>query len=121
MLLLLVLGTAGCQEAATVAVDCQAQIRVDGTTFTSYGSTRRDADKHGTADQAECHDTGQNPAGSVFPDKPQQVETWRFAGYPSAEVLGVRSGGDGFEVYVADSLARAERARMLEELGEPAS
>ena len=113
------LAAAGCQDAATEAADCQGQIQVDGATFTSYGSAQRDATAHGTADQAECDDTGQNPAGSVFPDDPQQVETWRFAGYPPAEVLGVRSGGDGFEVYVADSLPDDERDRILEELSRP--
>ena len=116
------LATAGCQDAAVVAADCQGQIRVDGATFTSYGSAQRDATAHGTADQAECDDTGQDPGGgSVFPDNPQQVETWRFDGYPPAEVLGVRVGGSGFEVYVADSLPDHERDRILEELGEPES
>ena len=119
MLLLVGLATSGCQEAATTAVDCQAQIRVDGATFTSYGSTQREAKRHGTADQAECHDTGLEPAGSVFSAEPPQMETWRFDGYPPAEVLGVRSVRDSFEVYVADSLPDDERDRILEELGRP--
>jgi hypothetical protein len=55
--------------------DCQAQVRADGIVYTSYGYTERRASKHSIADRAGCEDVGEDAAGSVFPERPEQVTT----------------------------------------------
>lgn len=109
---------AGCgsTEDGGVAADCSSQIRVDDTVYTSYGFTDRHGTTYESADQASCEDVGEDARGSVFTDEPPQVATWTFRGYPSDEVLGVRFDADSFEVYVADSVAPADRERIYEEL-----
>jgi hypothetical protein len=99
--------------------DCAAQVRADGIIYTSYGYTERKATEHSVADRADCDDVGEDAAGSVFPDRPQQVSTWSFRGYPPEEVLGVRFDKDSFAVFVADSVPDAERDRILRELDQP--
>jgi hypothetical protein len=99
--------------------DCSAQIRADGRVYTSHGFTDRRATRHSAADAAECHDIGEDAAGSVFPEHPRQVTTWSFPGYPPEEALGVRFDKDWFAVYVSDSLPTAERERTFQELAEP--
>lgn len=99
--------------------DCQAQVRADGTVYTSYGYTERNASKHSVAERADCHDVGKGPAGSVFPENPQQVATWSFRGYPPEEVVGVRFDKDMFAVFVADSVPDAARERIYRGLDQP--
>jgi hypothetical protein len=96
--------------------DCQAQLRADGTVYTSYGYTERSATKFSSADEADCEDVGEDAAGSVFPEHPRQVTTWVFPGYPPEEVLGVRLDQDSFAVFVADSVSPEERDRIYEDL-----
>lgn len=112
--------TSGCQSDNTVAADCQGQIRIGDEIFTSYGYTKREATRQGVADQADCQDVGKDAAGSVFPEDPQHVPTWRFDGYSPDKVLGVRLGRDGFHVFVVDSVPLEERARILAALSHPA-
>ena len=99
--------------------DCSAQVRADGIVYTSYGYTERAATRHSVADQADCDDVGEDAAGSVFPDNPQQVTTWSFRGYPPEDVLGVRYDKNTFAVFVADAVPDAERERIFRELDHP--
>lgn len=108
-------GSGGSQTSS----DCSAQVRADGIVYTSYGHTEREASRHSVADRAECHDVGENAAGSVFPEHPEHVATWSFRGYPPEEVLGVRFDTDSFAVFVADSVPDAERANIFRELAKP--
>ena len=100
--------------------DCSAQVRADGIVYTSHGYTERNARRHSAADAADCHDVGENAAGSVFPEHPQQVTTWSFGGYSPERVLGVRYDEDSFVVFVADSVPGAERERIFRELQKSA-
>jgi hypothetical protein len=99
--------------------DCAAQVRAEGIVYTSHGHTDRGATKHSFAEAAECHDVGEDAAGSVFPTHPRQVITWSFRGYPPEEVVGVRVDQDSFAVFVADSVRLAERERIWRELAKP--
>jgi hypothetical protein len=97
--------------------DCSTQVRADGIVYTSIGYTERSATKHSSADEADCEDVGPTAAGSVFPESPRRVTTWRFANYPPGKVLGVRSGNaNSLAVFVADSIAPDERDRIYEDL-----
>ena len=97
--------------------DCQAQVRADGIVYTSYGHTDHSATKFSSAEEADCEDVGADPAGSVFPESPRTVTTWRFADYPPGQVVGVRSGNtDSFAVFVADSVPPEARERIYEDL-----
>ena len=90
----LCLASSGCTngERSPSSSDCQAQVRAAGIVCTSYGSTRRSATKLSSAEVADCDDVGADPAGSIFPESPRTVATWRFADYSPSRVLGVRSG-----------------------------
>jgi Family of unknown function (DUF6281) len=68
--------------------DCSTQVRAEGIVYTSYGYTERNASRHSVAERADCDDVGEDAAGSVFPEHPQQVITWSFRGYPPEEVKG---------------------------------
>lgn len=102
-----------------ISRDCSAQVRADGIVYTSYGYTDRKASRHSVADRADCDDVGEDAAGSVFAEHPQQVTTWSFRGYPPEEVVGVRFDQDSFAVFVADSVPDAERERIYRELDQP--
>lgn len=118
MLCFLVTGCAGSGVSETSS-DCQAQLRADGIIYTSYGFTERKASRHSVADRADCDDIGEDAAGSVLPDNPEQVATWSFRGYPPDGVLGIRFDRGTFAVFVADSVPGAERERIFRELGTP--
>jgi hypothetical protein len=102
------------------AADCNQQVRLAGVTYTSTGYTERAATKHLPADEAECHDIGETPAGSVFPESPEQVTTWTFDGYPPEKVLGVHFKDDSFAVFVADFVGQRARNRISRALRDPA-
>src|SRR5512139_665736 len=98
----IVTGCAGAGGSQTSG-DCSAQVRADGIVYTSHGNTERDATEFASAEEADGQDGGPDAAGSVFPESPRHVTTWRFADYPPAKVLGVRSGNTGsLAVFVAD-------------------
>jgi hypothetical protein len=99
--------------------DCSAQVRADGIIYTSYGYTERKARRHSIADRADCNDVGEDPAGSVFLEHPQQVTTWSFRGYPPEEVVGVRFDKSSFAVFVSNSVPHAESERILQDLDQP--
>jgi hypothetical protein len=106
-------GTGGAEGSS----DCAAQVRADGVVYTSHGYTDRRPSKHSWAEEADCDDVGADPAGSVFPESPRHVTTWRFADHPPAKVLGVRTGDtDTFAVFVADSVPPDERDRIYVDL-----
>jgi hypothetical protein len=111
----------GCADngGSQTSSDCSTNVRVDDNVYTSHGYTERKASRHSAADAADCHDTGEVPAGSVFPEHPGQVTTWTFRGYPPEKVLGVRFDIDSFAVFVTDSVPRAERERIFRELEKP--
>jgi hypothetical protein len=111
---------AGTGDSQT-ASDCSAQVRADGIVYTSHGYTERSATKHSSAEEADCDDMGPDADGSLFPESPRTVPTWRFADYPPGQVLGVRSGStDSFAVFVADSVSSEERDRIYEDLASEA-
>lgn len=115
--LVTVVAVGGCSGSGPQTfADCAAQVRADGVVYTSNGVTERKASKYASAERADCHDVGQDAAGSVFPDEPSQVATWTFPGYPPAKVLGVRYGTDSFGVFIADSVPSEERERIYEDL-----
>lgn len=118
----LALAATGCgvntPSTAISTADCADQMRSGGVVYTAYGITDHPARRYATADRADCHDTGTDPRGSVFPDSPDQVATWTFRGYPSDKVLGVRRGGSSFEVFVADSVPPSERDRISQALSD---
>ncbi len=120
---LLVIATAACSSrgdghsAGGSPADCQTQIRSGGVDFTSYGSTTRQASRYGTAKSSTCDDVGEDVAGSVFTENSPQITTFKFAGHPPSQVLGVKSAHvDGFEVFVADSVSAEVRDRIYDDL-----
>ena len=118
------LATSGCGDptggGSAGTADCPDRIRCEGAVFTSYGYTSRAGRGHGSALEAVCEDTGNDARGSVFTDESRLVATYRFAGYPPSEVLGVKIGRiDGLAVFVADSVSAEERDRIYRELERP--
>jgi hypothetical protein len=114
----LVLG-AGCGSGGspTTSSDCQAQVRVDGGVFTGYGVTRRKPSAPvGLAEQAECHDVGDDADGSVFGADAPQVEVWSFEGYDPDEVLGVRFGAASWTVFIAETVSPSSTEEITREL-----
>lgn len=115
----------GCSSSETdttptiSAADCSDQVRLDGVVYTSHGSTQRRASRHSSAEAAECHDVGKDPAGSFFPEDPRQVATWTFPGYAPEKVLGVRYDKRSFGIFVADTVSNARAERILRQLRKP--
>ena len=107
----------GCSRSGPqTSADCAAQVRADDVVYTSNGMTERQASRYGSAEQADCEDVGEDPAGSVFPDNPDKVTTWTFDGYPPAKVLGVRYDRGFLGVFIADSVPAEEAERLYAEL-----
>lgn len=97
--------------------DCTTRIKADGIVFSSYGATRHHASKHGVALEAECEDVGADARGSVFTDRSRTVTIYRIDGYPPSEVLGVKDRHlRQLAVFVADTVSRHDRDRILREL-----
>lgn len=116
----LALAVTGCAETggSQTSADCQAQVRAKGIVYTSHGYTERAASKHASAEEADCADVGPEAAGSVFPETPRLVPTWKFADYPPEKVLGVRfDTTEAVAVFVADTVPSRERDRIYEDLG----
>ena len=111
-------GCVGSTDApeGSAAYECTTQIRLDGVIYSGYGYTDQEATEFGTADEAACHDVGLDAPGSVFPDDPDQVTVWTFAGYESDQVLGVRFGQDQFVVLIAESVPRDQADHIFSEL-----
>jgi hypothetical protein len=89
---------------------------MNGQVYSGYGYTDHRATKFARADEADCHDVGRDPAGSVFPDSPRQVDVWTFDDYSSEQVVGVRFDDDTFSVFIAQSVPRVEAERIEREL-----
>ena len=53
-------------KTAVSTADCAAQVRFRGVVYTAYVVTHHAATRYAAADLGECHDTGQDPRGSVF-------------------------------------------------------
>ena len=116
-----VLAVTGCDagQAARSAADCVSRVRLDGRAYSGYGYTDHAATELAKADVAECHDLGEEPEGSVFTDDPRQVPVWSIRGYPPEQVVGVRRDENSYEVFVAESVPRADVDRIVEELSSP--
>lgn len=91
-------------------------MRLEGRVYTPYRYTDRVAQRFAVADQAECHDVGTGPAGSVLPEDPPKVAVWSSPGYSTQEVLGVRFDKGSFAVFVEESVARSDADRIFREL-----
>jgi hypothetical protein len=107
-------------ERRPSTADCASQVRAEGALYTSHDYTDRNATRYSTADAAECHDVGNDAAGSVYPEHPGQVMTCTFLGYPPEKVRGVRFDHDSYAVFVTDSVQGAERG-IFRELQRPPS
>lgn len=120
--LTLMLVVAGCasdsapQPPPVTTADCTQRIRVHGVVYSGYGHTDHEATELGTADQAECHDMGPSPEGSVFEDDPSQVDIWAFDRYPTEEVVGVEVARGTFAVFVAEGVPSARSGEILQQL-----
>ena len=99
--------------------DCSNQVRFDGTVYTGYAFTDREATEVGVADKAECLDVVEDAQGPVFGDDPEQVDVSSFEGYSPDEVVGVRFDDQRYEVYFADSLSSIDIERIAAELTGP--
>ena len=108
----------GCEggRERVVSMDCSARVRLDGRVYNEAGYVDRGATRWGVADEAACHDVGDDPEGSVFLDHPQQVTALAFPGFAPEEVLGVRFDEETFRVFVVESLPRADDDNIVEEL-----
>jgi hypothetical protein len=100
----------------SAAFECTPQIRMNGQVYSGEGYTDHGATKFGRADEADCHDLGRDPAGSVFPDSPRQVDVWTFAEYSSKQVVGVRFDADTFSLFISQSVPQDEAERIEREL-----
>jgi hypothetical protein len=114
--LVAVVASGGCSGDPQSSADCAAQVRADGVVYTSNGTTEHRASRYASAERADCHDVGNDAAGSVFPDEPDRVATWTFEGYAPTKVLGVRYSKDAFGVFVADSVSAEESQRIYADL-----
>jgi hypothetical protein len=110
-----VTGCAGGQERV-VAADCSARVRLDGRIYNEGGYVARGAARLGVADEAACHDVGDDPEGSLFLDHPRQVVVWAFPGFAPEEVLGVRIDEETLRVFVLESFPRADVDKIVKEL-----
>lgn len=99
------------------SADCGTLIKAEGTVFTAVGSSSRHAERYSTALETVCEDVGQNARGAVFTDESRTLTTYRFPGYPTSEVLGVRFGDEGaLTVFLADSISAHDRDQIAREL-----
>ncbi len=94
-----------------------AQVRFNGTIYHGLDVTTRPRDaKAGMADWPVCDDVGRHAIGSYYPSDPDQVTAWKFEGYPTSELIGIRRPY-GLEVYVADDVTGRHAEAILAELG----
>ena len=114
--LLAVVASEGCSGDPQTSADCAAQVRANGVVYTSNGMADHCASRNGSAERADCHDVGDDAAGSVFPDEPDRVATWTFEGYATTKVLGVRYSKHAFGVFVANSVSAEESQRIYADL-----
>ena len=91
-------------------------MRLDGRVYNEGGYVDRGATRLGIADEAACHDVGDDPEGSVFLDHPRQVTVWAFPGFAPEEVVGVRFDEETLRVFVVESFPRADVDNLVEEL-----
>ena len=116
---LLAVALCACSSPDETTADCSNQVRFDGTVYTGYAFTDREATEVGVADKTECHDVGEDAEGSAFGDDPEQVDVSSFEGYSADEVVGVRFDDQRYEVYFAESLSSRDIERISEELSGP--
>lgn len=108
---------AGCGsgESSETTGDCEAQIRVDGHTYTAHAVTALAPSKrYASADESSCADVGSDSAGSEFDEGSTRVQTWSYDEYPPDAVLGVPLDDRSWRIFVEDSVSSAD----LEEISE---
>lgn len=104
--------TAACDTSShsvvhTAGPDCPAQLRYNGATYTAFQRYRF----------AHVQPTKLGSATSVCVGSTitagDPITIWSLPGEPPAEVIGRRVYPKRFVVYVADSVKRSDRARIL--------
>lgn len=117
LLLAAVLGaTAGCDSSSstvqTAGPDCFTNLRIHGVTYTRYERVRvTEAERPSTLGDAQPVCAGTD----IVADDP--VPIWSFPARPSTEVVGHQVYPNRFVVYIADSVKRRERDRILAAIG----
>jgi hypothetical protein len=102
------------QDAAAI---CAAQVRFNGKIYHGWDVTKEPADaKAGMAERPVCDDVGRHAKGNHYPSDPDQVDAWKFEGYPTSEVIGIQRPY-GLELYVADDVPDRRREAIVADLG----
>jgi hypothetical protein len=99
--------TSSSSVVQTTGPDCPAQLRYHGATYTAFQRYRfahEQPTKLGSATPV-CAGT------TIAAGDP--VTTWSVPGAPPAEVIGRQAYPKRFVVYVADTVKRSDRARIL--------
>lgn len=102
--------TAACDSSPPSAgLDCPAQLRFHGVTYTGYRFTGEQATKLGYATQPVC--------GETDLDAGERVAIWSFPGRSPSQVIGSPGYHGRLVVYVANSVKPRERAQILATMG----
>ena len=91
----------GCSSSTGGAADCSTDIRFEGYLYSEAGFTERVEDQIGSADLAECQDTG-GDVGLSFPDDPEQVAVWSMPGEDPATSIAIEYPDGGYRVMKLD-------------------
>ncbi|HEX6338261.1 MAG TPA: DUF6281 family protein [Jiangellaceae bacterium] len=110
--------TACADNDGQAAADCASQIRRGERVYTGYAYTDRVGTELGTAESAECHDVGEDAAGSVFSADSPQVDVWSVDSYSPDDVLAVPFDDDSFQVFFSESLSAEDVERIAEDLAD---
>lgn len=117
LLLAAILGaTAGCDSSsstvATTGPDCFPDLRFHGVTYTRYQRVRvTEAERPSALGNATPLCAGTNVVAG------DPVPIWSFPARPSTEVIGQQVYPNRFVVYIADSIKKGERDRILAAIG----
>jgi hypothetical protein len=108
-------------EQGSMAICGPAQVRFNGATYHGWDVTTEPRDaKAGVAEWPVCEDVGRHATGSYYrsdPDPEYLVNAWKFKGYPTSEVIGIRRSYE-LELYVVDDVTARRAETILAELGE---
>lgn len=95
--MLAALSLAGCSSSTGGAADCSTAIRFEGRLYSETDFTERVEEQIGSADLAECQDTG-GGVGVFFPDSPEQVTVWSIPGKDPAASVAIAYPDGGYRV-----------------------
>lgn len=97
--------------------ECVPMLRRDQTVYVeSMRVQHQPASRIGRADDAVCEDVGKDARGPVFPPDPHQVDVWAFDGLDPTMALGVRQEDGSFQVFVAQTVTKADAATIRDAL-----